>query len=114
MIHGMLCQVLKNQRNDPLLVATNASNTPDSPTLVLRFPPGIPSVSLRWVCLGTSDFISQISVLPSNQSAHECYFCLAGSARIRSKIRFSDSGICSAQAWCLHIGLVVSSHCRGI
>ncbi len=40
-------QVLKNQRNDPLLVATNASNTPDNPTLVLRFPPGIPSVSLR-------------------------------------------------------------------
>ncbi|CAL5224107.1 g6738 [Coccomyxa viridis] len=41
------CRVLKNQRNDPLLVATNASNTPDNPTLVLRFPPGIPSVSLR-------------------------------------------------------------------
>ena len=40
-------QVLKNQRNDPLLVATNASNTSESPTLVLRFPPGVPSVSLR-------------------------------------------------------------------
>ena len=42
-------QVLKNQRNDPLLVATNASNTSESPTLVLRFPPGVPSVSLRCV-----------------------------------------------------------------
>ncbi|CAK0731822.1 hypothetical protein CVIRNUC_000047 [Coccomyxa viridis] len=41
------CTVLKNQRNDPLLVATNASNTSESPTLVLRFPPGVPSVSLR-------------------------------------------------------------------
>ena len=44
--------MLKNQRNDPLLVATNASNTSESPTLVLRFPPGVPSVSLRYMRAG--------------------------------------------------------------
>ena len=49
-------QVLKNQRNDPLLVAANASNTSESPTLVLRFPPGVPSVSLR--CAQVSAFRS--------------------------------------------------------
>jgi hypothetical protein len=42
-----MLQVLKNQRHDPLLVAANASNTSDNPALVLRFPPGVPSVSLR-------------------------------------------------------------------
>jgi hypothetical protein len=42
-----MLQVLKNQRHDPLLVAANAGSTSDNPALVLRFPPGVPSVSLR-------------------------------------------------------------------
>ncbi len=48
----MCRQVLRNQRNEPLLVAGNANNDAENPQVVLKFPPGIPSVSLR--CASTS------------------------------------------------------------
>jgi hypothetical protein len=40
-------QVMRNQRNEPLLVAGNANNDAENPQVVLKFPHGVPSVSLR-------------------------------------------------------------------
>lgn len=44
-------QVMRNQRNEPLLVAGNANNDAENPQVVLKFPHGVPSVSLRLVTL---------------------------------------------------------------
>ncbi|KAK9918510.1 hypothetical protein WJX75_004610 [Coccomyxa subellipsoidea] len=41
------CEVMRNQRNEPLLVAGNANNDAENPQVVLKFPHGVPSVSLR-------------------------------------------------------------------
>ncbi|CAL8469005.1 g8546 [Coccomyxa elongata] len=41
------CEVMRNQRNEPLLVAGNANNDAENPQVVLKFPPGVSSVSLR-------------------------------------------------------------------
>ena len=41
-------QVMRNQRNEPLLVAGNANNDAENPQVVLKFPPGVSSVSLRY------------------------------------------------------------------
>lgn len=40
-------QVMRNQRNEPLLVAGNANNDAENPQVVLKFPIGVSSVSLR-------------------------------------------------------------------
>lgn len=44
----LLLQVLLNQKNEPLLVASNANNTAADPRVVLKFPPGSSSVPLRY------------------------------------------------------------------
>ena len=40
-------QVLRNQRNEPLLVAGNANNDAENPQVVLKLPPNGASVCLR-------------------------------------------------------------------
>ena len=54
-------QVMRNQRNEPLLVAGNANNDAENPQVVLKFPPGVSSVSLRYqFCHFTSVFPLEI------------------------------------------------------
>ncbi len=40
-------QVLRNQRNEPLLVAGNANNDAENPQVVLKLPHNAASVCLR-------------------------------------------------------------------
>ena len=43
--------MLRNQRNEPLLVAGSANNDGENPQVVLKFPAGMASISLRWGAL---------------------------------------------------------------